>query len=184
MEKIINEINRILRSKNIVVIGIDGPCASGKTTLAKKLAEMTDAQIIHADDFFLPHEMKTPERMAQAGGNIHYERFAQEVASGLSSQKPFEYGVYRCSEGKISEKKTVIPEGVIIIEGSYSLHPLMYGGYDLKIYVEAPIETRLERIRERNGEAALDAFIKKWIPLENSYFDYFRIKEKCDIVIE
>ena len=60
----------------------------------------------------------------------------------------------------------------------------MYGGYDLKIYVEAPIGTRLERIRERNGEAALDAFVKKWIPLENSYFDYFRIKEKCDIVIE
>ncbi len=184
MEKIINEINRILRRKNTVVIGIDGPCASGKTTLARKLAEVTDAQIIHADDFFLPHEMKTPERMAQAGGNIHYERFACEIASGLSERKPFEYGVYSCSEGRITEKKTVIPEGVIIVEGSYSLHPLMYGGYDLKIYIEAPIETRIERIRERNGVAALDAFIEKWIPLEKRYFEYFGIKEQCDIVIE
>lgn len=184
MERIINEINRILLTKSTVIIGIDGPCASGKTTLAKRLAEATNAQIIHADDFFLPHEMKTPERMAQAGGNIHYERFASEVASGIASREPFEYGVYRCTEGRIAQKKTVNPKGVIIVDGSYSLHPEMQISYDLKIFVEASETLRLQRIRKRNGESALEIFKSKWIPLEDRYFEFFGIKDKCDVIIE
>lgn len=184
MEIIIREIFRILQEKSLVVVGIDGPCASGKTTLAKKLSEAVRAQVIHTDDFFLPPEMKTPERMAQAGGNVHYERFCEEVKNGLASGKTFEYGVYSCAEGQITETKTVIPDGVIIIEGSYSLHPEMQIPYDLKIFVEAPYELRIQRICERNGEAALEVFKAKWIPLENRYFEFFGIKDKCDIIIK
>lgn len=184
MKNIIEKIKTLSENKKLVLIGIDGPCASGKTTFAKGLAEATGAQIIHTDDFFLPHEMKTPERMAQAGGNVHYERFVTEVASGIASGQPFEYGVYRCGEGRIAEKKTIVPQGVIIIEGSYSLHPEMNVAYDLKIFVEAPEEIRLQRIRERNGEEALEVFKSKWIPLENRYFEFFGIKDKYDIIIE
>lgn len=183
MKNIINEINRILQTKDTVIIGIDGPCASGKTTLAKKLADETQAQIIHTDDFFLPHEMKTPERMAQAGGNVHHERFACEVASGIASQKSFEYGVYSCKEGRITDKKSVNPKGVVIIEGSYSLHPEMKIACDLKIFVEAPEEIRIQRIKERNGEEAIEVFKSKWMPLEDKYFDFFDIKNRCDIII-
>ena len=127
--------------------------------------------------------MKTLERMAQAGGNIHYERFCEEVQNGFASGKPFEYGVYSCAEGCITETKMVVPKGVVIIEGSYSLHPEMQNSYDLEIFVEASEEIRLQRIRERNGEAALEIFKSKWIPLENKYFEFFGIKDKCDIVI-
>ncbi len=184
MERIIKEIFRILQTKSLVVLGIDGPCASGKTTLAKKIAEATGAQVIHTDDFFLPSVMKTPERMAQAGGNVHYERFGEEVKNGLASGKPFKYGVYSCAEGRITETKTVIPKGVVIIEGSYSLHPEMNISYDLKIFVEAYEEIRIQRILRRNGEAVLEIFKSKWIPLENKYFEFFGIKDKCDIIIK
>lgn len=184
MEKILKEINRMALLKETVIIGIDGPCASGKTTLAQKLAELTDAQVIHTDDFFLPFEMKTPERMAQAGGNVHYERFASEVSSGIASQKPFEYGVYSCKEGRVTKQKSVDPTGIIIVEGSYSLHPEMKISYDLTIFVEAQKGIRLERIKERNGKEALAAFESKWIPLEDKYFESFGIKKHCDIVIE
>jgi uridine kinase len=183
MERIIKETSRILQAKSPVVIGIDGPCASGKTTLAKKLSDAMGAQVIHTDDFFLPFEMKTPERMAQTGGNVHYERFYKEIKMGIDSGKPFEYGVYSCASGRITETKTVIPQGVIIIEGSYSMHPEMQIPYDLRIFVEASYEIRLQRIRERNGEAALEIFKTKWIPLENRYFEFFGIKDKCDIKV-
>ncbi len=184
MKNIINIIEKIKQNKKLVLVGIDGPCASGKTTLAARLAEELGAQVIHTDDFFLPFEMKTPERLAQAGGNVHYERFREEVASGIATGKPFEYGVYRCGEGRIAEKKTVIPEGIIIVEGSYSLHPLMGADYDLRVFVEAPFALRLERILERNGSEKLETFKEKWIPLENAYFDFYNVKENCDTVIE
>ena len=184
MERIINIIENINKNKRLLVIGIDGPCASGKTTIAAKLEKKLGAQVIHTDDFFLPLELKTPERISQPGGNIHYERFSQEIANGIESDKPFEYGVYRCCEGRIAEKKTVNSKGIIVVEGSYSLHPLMGVDYALRVFVEAPLEIRLERILERNGKEKLEEFKEKWIPLENKYFEHFGIKEKCDIVIE
>ena len=183
MENIINQINLLKQKKNMVLIGIDGPCASGKTTLAAKFAKELGAQIVHADDFFLPFEMKTSERLSQPGGNIHYERFFEEIAKGIKSGEPFEYGVYCCSEGGITKRKTVIPDGIIVVEGSYSMHPLMGVDYDLRVFVEAPLEIRLKRILERNGKEKLEVFKEKWIPMENAYFEHYRIKEKCDILM-
>ena len=184
MINLIDKIKQIKEAKDLVLIGIDGPCASGKTTLADLLARELDAQVIRADDFFLPLALKTPERLAEAGGNIHYERFREEIARGIKSGKAFEYGVYNCSKGEITEKKTVIPEGIIIVEGSYSLHQKMQLDYDFKIFVEAPLELRLERILERNGKEKLEVFKEKWIPMEDAYFDFYKVKENCDIVIE
>ena len=48
------------------------------------------------DDFFLPFELRTAERLKEPGGNVHYERFIDEVVSKLSAGEPFEYGVFRC----------------------------------------------------------------------------------------
>ena len=183
MDNLIYKINQIKETKGLVLIGIDGPCASGKTTLADMLAGELGAQVICADDFFLPLELKTPVRLSQAGGNIHYERFVQEVMLGVASGRAFEYGVYDCSKGAITENKTVIPEGIIIVEGSYSLHPEMKLDYDLKIFVEAPLALRLERILERDGREKLKLFKEKWIPMEDVYFDFYKVKENCDIVI-
>ena len=44
------------------IIAIDGPCASGKTTVAAKIAEEWDASVIAMDDFFLRPEQRTEER--------------------------------------------------------------------------------------------------------------------------
>ena len=184
MERITEKLKELSSSKKLVLVAVDGPCASGKTTLARKIADETDAQVIHADDFFLPFEMKTPERLAQAGGNIHYERFFKEVTNGIKSGEPFDYGIYSCAEGRITEKKTVVPEGLIIVEGSYSMHPEMKIDWDLRIFVEAEYDIRLGRILRRNGEEKLKIFKEKWIPMENAYFEFFKIRDKCDFIVK
>ena len=52
------------------VIAIDGMAASGKSTLAARLAEELDGCVIHMDDFFLPPELRTQERLSSPGGNV------------------------------------------------------------------------------------------------------------------
>ena len=37
-------------------------------------------------------------------------------------------------------------------------------------------------IKKRNPDL-IDDFIEKWIPLENTYFDAFDVKNACDITI-
>lgn len=184
MKKILKEIEKLLSKKSNAVIGIDGYCASGKTMLANLIAEKFDVQIIHMDDFFLPFDMRTEDRLSQAGGNVHYERFNAEVISGLKNGAEFAYGAFSCRYGGFAEAKTVLPDKPVIIEGSYAFHPEIKAAYDLKIFMKADYETRLERILRRNGADALEVFKSKWIPLENRYFDEFNIEEKSDIIIK
>lgn len=53
-----------LPKKPRLLVTIDGPCGSGKSTLADALSDALNAPIIRMDDFFLPHVLKTPQRLA------------------------------------------------------------------------------------------------------------------------
>ncbi len=184
MEQTINTIKNLISGNNKAVIGIDGFCASGKTTLTDAIAKETGAQVIHMDDFFLPVEMRTEARLSQAGGNIHYERFIKEVTEGIKSNKPFDYRVFNCKVCDYTQEKTVYPDKPIIIEGTYAFHPAIPDIYDLKIFVKTDFCTQLERILKRNGADSLEVFKSKWIPFENRYFKEFSIEQECDIVFE
>ncbi len=181
MDNLVKEIEKLINRKADAIIGIDGCCASGKTTFAMQLAQKLDVQIIHMDDFFLPFEMRTEERLSEAGGNVHYERFNAEVVSGLKKRTEFEYRAFSCKYGGLRETRRILPDKPVIIEGSYALHPKIELNYDLKIFLKVDFETQLERILKRNGREALEVFKSKWIPFENRYFKEFNIEKNCDI---
>lgn len=56
IKQIIEEIESI--KQDYIVIAIDGRCASGKTTLAEKLAQYFHANVFHMDDYFLRKEQR------------------------------------------------------------------------------------------------------------------------------
>lgn len=184
MKNLFDKIKKTLNSHPRAIIAIDGMCASGKTTLATLLSEEFGFETIHMDDFFLPFEMRSEERLSQPGGNIHYERFIEEVIIPLKENKDFEYRIFDCSSGEFNGKRKILHNNPVIIEGAYSLHPQIPDIYDLKIFLQISPEAQLERIKMRNGDQALEVFKEKWIPFENNYFDTFGIREKCDIITE
>ncbi len=183
MNEIIREKIAHLLEKGRTVIAIDGMCASGKSTLADEIQSTLGGTVIRADSFFLPFEMRTDERMSEAGGNFHRERFCDEVIKNLKSVNPFSYGVFDCKCGEITNSVTVDEKKLVIIEGSYCMHPKLNAEYDLKIFCKTDNKAQLERIRKRNGEQMLKMFEAKWIPLENKYFETYEIKKNCDITV-
>ncbi len=157
------------------VTAIDGRAAAGKSTLAADLAAVTGASVIHMDDFFLPPQLRTPERLAQPGGNIHYERFAVEVLPYLRSPEPFVYQRFDCGQMALTDHQTVAP-GLRIVEGVYSRHP-RFGDYaDLTIFCDIDPAEQMRRIRHRNPGMA-DRFEREWIPMEERYFKTYDIKK-------
>lgn len=165
-----------------VNIAIDGVCGGGKTTLGKALAEKYDCNLFHMDDFFLRPEQRTPERYAQAGGNVDYERFREEVLEHLADRGGFTYRPFDCSSMELAEPRTVPYKRLNIIEGSYSCHP--YFGdvdqvYQVRFFVEIPSEEQRARILARNGEEKYKRFVNEWIPMENRYFEVYGIRDKC-----
>ncbi|MEE0332213.1 hypothetical protein [Bifidobacterium angulatum] len=53
MEAAMRRIEMLLAEQEHVFVAIDGPCASGKTTLARNLNERFGGIVLHMDDFFL-----------------------------------------------------------------------------------------------------------------------------------
>lgn len=169
-------------TKKYIVISIDGNSASGKSTLAENLANLLNAETVHCDDFFLPQEMRSEERLNEVGGNIHYERLKEEVINKLRKPTVIFYKAYNCQSGDF-KNKFLMNKKVIIIEGAYSSHPYFENYADFKIFLKVDEETQKKRILKRNGEEMLKRFINEWIPKENKYFNEFKIEEKADIII-
>ena len=169
LESVIKQIDDLLTQKNAVIVAIDGKCTSGKTTLASKLAELYDCNVFHMDDFFLRPEQRTPERFAEVGGNVDYERFLEEVLLPLKSSKTFSYRPFDCKTFTLSDPVIVTPKRLNIIEGTYSHHPYFGNPYDLKILLTIDEETQRRRILDR-PEFLHKRFFEEWIPMENRYF--------------
>ncbi|MBQ4354028.1 MAG: hypothetical protein IJC71_03950 [Clostridia bacterium] len=169
-----------------LVCFIDGMCGSGKSTLAELLADLFDARVIHMDDFFLPPDKRTPERLSEPGGNVDYERFRDEVTDHLYDES-LTYGVFDCSKMKITSTVTLPKKPLTIIEGSYSCHPYFEDGKTpvngFRIYTECSPDEQKRRILERNGEEMLRMFVSRWIPMEQKYSDAFAIRDRADYII-
>ena len=180
---ILNRIKDIRQERGSCIVAIDGNSGSGKSTVAAQIsAACGGATVIHMDDFFLPFELRTTDRLAEPGGNIDYERFNNEVIKGISSGRSFSYRVFSCSNGTYSLKKAFCSP-VYIIEGVYSLHPHWINSIDLKIFFKIDAKTQQERILYRNGPEMLRNFTEKWIPMENSYFNFYKIAENCELTV-
>lgn len=169
-------------SCNGCIIAIDGRAAAGKSTLAHKLKYILEGEMIRMDDFFLPPVLRTGERFVTPGGNIHYERFQEEVLPFLSSMEDFTYRRFDCSIMDYQGEVQVKGASCRIVEGSYSLHPI-FGDYaDITVFCDVDPKVQMERIKKRNGIQMAEMFRTRWIPLEEAYFQSSAIRDKAMIL--
>lgn len=176
-------IRAALARKGRAVAALDGQAAAGKTTAAAQLAARLDAAVVHMDDFFLPGELRTQARLAQPGGNVHYERFAAEVAAPLKAGRPCRYRVFDCSRMDYAGTR-VVDAPVVLVEGAYSLHPFFAADlYDVTAFFAIGPALQEARIRARGGDACWPAFRDKWIPLEQAYDRRFDIRGHCSLLL-
>ncbi|HAZ20951.1 MAG TPA: hypothetical protein DCY84_01120 [Firmicutes bacterium] len=170
-------------AKTPKVIAIDGRAAAGKSTIAAILSAVLKSDVVCMDDFFLPPELRTAERSAESGGNIHYERFCAEVLPFLKRGEGFSYRCFDCSIMDFGASRLIQSDTWRIVEGSYSSHPI-FGSYaDLRVFCDIAPEEQRQRILKRNGRAMALVFAEKWIPMEEQYFANERVREKADIAI-
>lgn len=176
-------IDRTLAQNTRAIVAIDGNSGAGKSTLGTALAGRFDANLLHMDEFFLPQQRKTPQRLDEPGGNVDYERFKSEALDPLLAGESFRYRPFDCQTGALGAPVAVAPKSVCIVEGSYSLHPTLAQAYDLRVFCSIDPELQRQRILERNGPDMLERFEREWIPLENAYFEAHAIPSLCAVVL-
>ncbi len=178
--RLLEKLNYTSKASGVRVIAIDGRAASGKTTLSEILRAVLGASVVRMDDFFLPPSLRAVDRLSEAGGNIHYERFCEEVIPFVGKKEGFSYGVFDCGSMSICGVCSVDASEWRIVEGSYSHHP-KFGDYaDYKVFCTVPPEEQMRRIISRNGERMAERFKKEWIPMEEKYFEAFDVCRRAD----
>lgn len=182
--ELLQAIDERLPRQAHLLLAIDGGSASGKTTLAALLAQRYGCPVFHMDDFFLRPEQRTPQRLAEPGGNVDRERFFSEVLQPLRQGRPASYRRYDCQTGQLLPPVLRQAGQLNVIEGAYSMHPELSALYDLSVFLAVSPEMQHRRILQREPAFKQQLFFQQWIPMENRYFQAFSIPERCDLRIE
>lgn len=173
LDTIVGAVMNNNKDKTHVIIAIDGPSASGKSAFANHITKSFDCNVFHMDDFFLPADRKTKERLAVPGGNVDWERFKETVMEKIITDQPFTYETYNCKTGEYTTTDVIQPKKLSIVEGVYSMHPELIKYYDYTIFLDVRRPKQLERLTKRSNAGTLAKFKNEWIPLEDKYFDAY-----------
>ena len=187
-----------------LLLGIDGVDVSGKTTLAKELAnELKESGrlLIQAsiDGFHNPKSVRYKEGNSSHKGYYLYSFDHESVIDELL--KPLSIGdlQYRTAVfDHFTDSKVVHPvqtatnDSILIMEGIFLFRPELVDFWDIKIFLDVDFETILERAVKRETEReciGTEQEIRKryedrYIPGQKFYFQIAEPIEKADIVID
>mgnify|MGYP000744942511 CR=1 FL=1 len=179
---VIERIERVFTEREHVFVAIDGPCASGKTTLAALLQRRFDGNVLHMDDFSCARN-NALRNVRRTGSNVDRERFEEEVLAPLVAGNIVQYRPWDCHTGDFAASHSVEPARLTIVEGSYSMHPALREYYDLMICLMIDSNEQLRRLEARNPRM-LQRFIDEWIPLENRYFEQTGTRAIANMVVD
>lgn len=173
-----------IEKKGPTLIGIDGRCGSGKSTMGEIISQLYHCPLIHMDDFYLPLALRTESRLNEPGGNVYYERFLKEVMLPIQRRETLNYGIFDHHIMDDNERKIVAPSKMYVIEGSYAFHPTLIDFYDYKIFSTINKVMQEKRILKRNGPKIYQVFVSRWIPLEERYFQTYDFEKMVDYVFD
>ena len=167
-----------------LVLALDGRCGSGKTTLADGLARQFPASIVlHTDDFYLPPAQRVRSWEKTPCANMDLVRLRDEALRPAYEGQPVLYRAYSCRAGAYQPVQEFAAQPLVILEGSYSHHPLLAGYETLQVFVTCSREEQTRRLQAREGERYAN-FAARWIPLEEGYFAQYRIEETTDLAVD
>lgn len=164
--------------KQLFIVAIEGLCGSGKSVLAQKISQQCPCIVIHMDDFCVPKE----QRRKELAGHIDFQRLKNEVFEPLKQHQALAYQRFDCHSQTYVDVDELY-QNLVIVEGSYSMHPLLQEYYDFSCFVEVDEELRLKRLQEREQER-FEMFLNVWQQKEIDYHQAYQIKKQCDYIIK
>lgn len=180
--------------RQVKIIGITGGSGSGKSTIARKIAEIIpDFVFIPQDNYYRSAEYINNEKIT-AYNFDHPDAFDNnllyEHLHTLKSYNPIEMPQYDFVHHKRKENSiTVEPRSLVIIEGLMILtDPVIRDLIDLKLYVDTPDDIRFIRrlqrdVKERGRtvESVINQYLEVVRPGHYSFIESTKIY--ADLII-
>jgi uridine kinase len=154
------------------VIAIDGPSGSGKTTLGNQLGGLSGARVIHLDDLY----------DGWPGLHTGVGQLVEGVLSPLATGISGTYRRYDWNTSQFAETVHVTAAPLLIIEGVGAGAAMCTPYLTTLVWVEAPLERRLEQAVARDGEH-LRGKLLLWQDLESRHHESDKTRDRADLVI-
>ena len=176
--RILSELGTAIR------VGIDGPGASGKSTLAAGLAAALPKSVVVAGDGFYRPKSDFNRSEVEVAGLFDLPRLGSQVLIPHVEGRDIHFQRYDWEAGSLGDWATGDSAAPLIVEGIYSTHQTLRDYYDLRIWVTAPREVRLARGMERDGEEARSKWVDVWMPAEDRYVAEQAPQEHAHLVLD
>ena len=182
-------------------VAVDGPPASGKTTLADELAVVLRGQgraVIRAtiDDFLFPRARRYRRGEYSADG-CYFDTHDTETLTrvlldplGRGGDRRFQDKAYdHASDTALSPPAAASPaDAVLVFDGVFLLRPELVDRWDLRIFVSTELEKTVRRAVVREGRKSPPAEVERrwrerYIPSQQLYFATAHPDERADIVV-
>lgn len=168
-----------------LVVAIDGRSGTGKSTLARALADRLAATVIEGDDFYVGGTgIEGDPPQSRAARCIDWQS-QRRVLSALRAGQAASYHAFDWDafDGSLSPESTwVAPARVLILEGAYSARPELRDLLDVTILATVPKTVREARLLEREGE--IGPWERQWHEAEDWYYAHAAPEAGFDLVLD
>ena len=152
-----------------VVVAIDGPSGAGKTKLARELAPLLDARILHLDDIY-----RGWQGLAEAPPVVVHD-VLEPIANGEPGRTPrWEWGADEPGDDIVVE-----PGGVLILDGCGSGSRIIRPFLSHLVWLDGPEDVRRARAMARDGET-YEKWWDIWAAQENELFEAEETEQAAD----
>lgn len=178
------------------LIGVAGGSSSGKTTIAERLAELTDGDhlaLIELDSYYVDRIGDTLDER-RAANYDHPDAFdwallndhLAALANGATVPVPvYDYNAFE----RTDQVRRVPAASIVVVEGILVLwEPALRARFDLKIFVDTPADLRFIRrlqrdVRERGR--SMDSIVDQYLTTVRPSHDLFvePSKRYADVIV-
>jgi len=162
-------------------IVVEGPIGVGKTTLAKRLADDFDAELLLesvSDNPFLQQFYANRESAALAT-QLHFLLTRLRQLEGLQQQqlfRPVQVTDFLLEKDRLFAENTLNPLEFTLYERIYEKIAIDLPRPDLVVYLQAPVEILHKRIKKRgrNFEGSIStAYLQQLVTAYTNFFHYY-----------
>ena len=159
-----------------ILIAIDGPAGSGKTSLANQLASnLNSATTIHMDDLYNGWEDALTATLTR-----HLEEW---ILHPLAEHKSVKYQKFDWTSSAYGPPVEITDINLLILEGVGAAQARIRQQADLTIWIEVGPQMGLARVLNRDGAQILPHMLK-WQERESAHFIKDQTKENCQIFVD
>ena len=168
----------------LTMVAIDGPSGAGKSTLARTLQGLLPgSQVVDLEHFYTdvgvdPPDGLSPEECYEQ--HVDWRALDVHVLRPLRRGEPSRYRLYDWVAGKRLDWVDVRSEGIVLVDGVYSMRPELIDAYDLAVYVDTEPQRRAARLAKRPDNPT---WAERWAIGFDWYIDHMRVKERADVVV-